>query len=74
MTIDIRRIKGLMAENEYNITSLAHDIGVSRNTLSGYFETPEKMPYGVVQKIAEILCKDAEEAKIVFFAPDFRGA
>ena len=45
--IDVPKVRGKMAERGFNITSMAMRLGVSRNTLSGYLETPEKMPYSL---------------------------
>ncbi len=73
MEMDVQKIRGKMAEKNYNITSLSAALGVSRNTLSGYFDTPEKMPYSIVGKIAELLCDSRAEAMSIFFASNLRA-
>ena len=70
--IDVPKVRGKMAERGFNITSKATKLGISRNTLSGYLETPEKMPYSIVSDLATILCDTSDEAKSIFFADDFR--
>lgn len=70
--VNIPKVRGKMAEKGYTITSLSEALGISRNTLSTYLETPSKFPYNVVSKLADILCDDAEEATNIFFAADLR--
>lgn len=72
VTVDVPRVRGKMAEKGYSITSLSGMLKISRNTLSAYFENPEKMPYGIVSELAGILCDTPEEAKTIFFAADLR--
>lgn len=68
MHVDIRRVRGKMAERGYNITSLSNQLGINRNTLSVYLSNPEKMPYGVITGLADALCEDECEARSIFFA------
>lgn len=70
--IDVRKVKGKMAERGFTITSLAEKLGINRNTLSSYLETPEKTPYSVVSDMAAALCDTTEEASSIFFAHDLR--
>lgn len=70
--VDVPKLRGKMAERGYNITSISEDIGVNRNTMSSYLENPEKMPYSVVAKLADILCDTWSEAAGIFFADNFR--
>ena len=70
--IDVPRVKGKMAERGYTITSLSSKLGINRNTLSIYLDSPEKTPYSVVASMAEILCSSPEEASSIFFAQDLR--
>lgn len=72
VTVDVPHVRGKMAEKGYNITSLSGMLKINRNTLSTYFENPEKMPYGVVSELAGILCDTPEEAKTIFLAVDLR--
>ena len=71
--IDVRKVKGKMAERGFTITSLAEKLGINRNTLSSYLETPEKTPYSVVSDMAAMLCDTTEEANSIFFAHDLRS-
>lgn len=66
--IDLNRVRGKMGEKGYSITSLAHQLEVSRGTLSAYFKYPGKMPYCVVSNMAQVLCDSPGEAKEIFFA------
>lgn len=70
--VDVPRVKGKMAENGYNITSLAHAIDVSRNTLSSYLANPSNIPYDKLALIASLICRDVAEAAEIFFAQDLR--
>lgn len=71
--IDVPKVKGKMAECGYTISSLAEKLGINRNTLSSYLETPEKTPYNIVSRMAEVLCSSSEEASSIFFAHDLRN-
>lgn len=64
--IDVPRVRGKMAERGYSITSMAEKLGINRNTLSSYLETPEKTPYSVVSDMADVLCDTPEEASSIF--------
>lgn len=66
--IDVPKVRGKIAERGLTLTALSKKIGISRNTLANYLEFPEKMPYGVMSDMAEILCDTPEEATIIFFA------
>lgn len=70
--VDVPKVRGKMAEKGYTITSLSQVLGISRNTLTTYLETPSKMPYGVVSKMAEILCDTSSDATTIFFAKNLR--
>lgn len=72
VSIDVPKVRGKMAERGYTITSLSKRLGISRNTLSAYFETPGKTPYCVVSDMAVALCDSADEAVSIFFAADLR--
>lgn len=72
--VDIPKVKGKMAEREFTITSLAKELGISRNTLSSYFDEPQKMPYAIISNMAALLCDTPEEASSIFFAHDLRSA
>lgn len=72
--VDVPKLRGKMAEKGFTITSISDEIGVNRNTFSGYLEHPEKMTYSVIAALAELLCDSYEEACKIFFAQDFRVA
>ena len=72
--VDIPKVKGKMAERGYSVTSLAKELGISRNTLSNYLEEPQKIPYCIISTMANLLCETSEEAISIFFAPDLRTA
>lgn len=70
--INVPKVRGKMAERGYTLTSLSNRLGINRNTLALYFETPEKTPYGVISDMALTLCETTDEAISIFFAPDLR--
>lgn len=71
--IDVKKVKGKMAEHDLNVSSFAKIIGVSRTTLTKYIGNPGKIPYEIVSKMADILCDTPEEANAIFFADDLRN-
>lgn len=71
--IDVPKVRGKMAERGYTISALAKKLGINRNTLASYLESPEKTPYNVVSSMAEVLCDSAAEASSIFFAHDLRN-
>lgn len=70
--VDIPKLRGKMAERGYTITSLSTELGISRNTLSSYLDTPEKIPYSIISAMAVALCETTEEASSIFFVPTLR--
>lgn len=70
--IDVCKVRGKMAERGYTISSLAKELDINRNTLTSYFNAPEKTPYSVVSDMANLLCDSSEEACRIFFAHDLR--
>lgn len=72
--IDVPRVRGKMAEHNYNITSLAKVLEIDRNTLASYLNRPQKMPYDILSRMAEILCDTPGEAESIFFAHNLRNA
>lgn len=71
--VDIPKVRGKMAECGFNLTSMSNRLGINRNTLSAYLDTPSKMPYGIISDMASVLCETVEEATAIFFAPDLRN-
>lgn len=70
--IDVPKVRGKMAERGFTISAFAEVLGINRNTLSSYLDSPGKIPYDVVARMASILCDSAQEADEIFFAKDFR--
>lgn len=70
--IDVPKVRGKMAERGCSISSMAERLNIDRNTLGNYLKFPEKMPYSIVSRLAEILCDDTDEAMRIFFAQDLR--
>lgn len=54
--VNTRMIIGRMAELGYNKTTFAAALGIGRNTLDRYLNTPANMPYGVIVKMVDLLC------------------
>lgn len=71
--VDVPKVRGKMAEKGFTIGSLSEKLEVDRNTLSSYLKSPEKMPYAIVSRMADLLCDTPEEAKSIFFATDLRS-
>lgn len=70
--VDVPRVRGKMAERGYNITTLARELGVSRNTLASYLSNSSSIPYDKLSKLAELICDDSCEAASIFFKQDLR--
>lgn len=67
-SINIIAIKGKQGQLGVSNSKLAKEIGINRNTLATYYKHPEKMPFEVISKIAEILDIKVEEARSIFFS------
>ena len=65
--VDVPKLRGKIAERGFNLTGLAKEIGVDRNTLSKYLRTPEKMPIGILDALTKALCDTPEEVRSIFF-------
>lgn len=72
--INVSKVRGKMAERGLTISKMAELLEVNRNTYANYLEMPEKMPYRIIARMAEILCDSWEEATTIFFAIDLRSA
>lgn len=70
---DIKRhkIKGLMAEQGYNNTSLAKEMGVTRATMSG-FMNGRAPSYPFMALLVKTLSMTPEQAGSIFFDCDLR--
>ena len=64
--VNAPKIRGKMSEKGYTIASLAQGIGVNRNTLAAYLEHPEKIPFGKLLMMADLLCDTPCEAALIF--------
>lgn len=71
--VDVPKVRGKMAEKGFGIGSLADALEIDRNTMSAYLKNPEKMPYAIVSRMAQLLCDTPEEASSIFFATDLRS-
>ena len=72
MEMNIPKLRGKMAEKGFNITTLSREIGVNRNTLSEYFDHPDRVPYKVIVKLSKLLCDNKDEVVAIFFANNLR--
>lgn len=68
LTVDVKRVRGKMAECGFTKTSMSSACGITRNTLANYLLHPEKMPFWLIDRMAELLCDSPEEAVSIFFA------
>lgn len=72
--VNTAKLLGKMTERGYNKTTLSKELNIDRNTFAAYMNAPEKMPYGIISALAEILCDDTSEAATIFFEDDLRSA
>lgn len=72
--INVCKLKGKMTEKGYTITSMSEALHISRSTMSGYLKKPDKIPYGIILEMANMLCESADEAKEIFFSCNLRTA
>ena len=64
--VNAPKIRGKMSEKGYTIASIAQGIEVNRNTLAAYLEHPEKIPFGKLLMMADLLCDTLCEAALIF--------
>ena len=72
--INVCKLKGKMAEKGYTITSMSEALNISRSTMSSYLKKPDKIPYGIILDMADMLCENVDEAKEIFFSCNLRTA
>ena len=72
--VNTSKLLGKMTERGYNKTSLSRELNIDRNTFASYINSPEKMPYGIISALADMLCDDVSEAVTIFFEDDLRSA
>lgn len=68
--VNVPRVKGKMAEKGYNLTSMSEELGVARNTFTGYLHNPGTIPYRVLARMAHLLCDNQHEAMDLFFCEE----
>lgn len=71
--IDIQLLKSKMAYHNYNISSLADEIGVSRDTISNLLKGENKPSYPVINAIYFTLKLTPEEGAAIFFNNNLRN-
>jgi len=72
--INVCKLRGKMTEKGYTITSMSKALHISRSTMSGYLKNPDKIPYGIILEMADMLCENTDEAKEIFFSCNLRSA
>lgn len=72
MVIDVRLLKSKMAYNGYNITSLADEIGVSRDTVGNLLKGDNNPSYPVMNSIYHTLKLTPDEGAAIFFNANLR--
>lgn len=66
--INANKIIGKMAEKNLTQAELACKLDITRDTLRNYIKEPERMPYRIIDKLADELCDSYKEAQEIFFA------
>jgi len=66
--INYAKLKGLMAERGLTVVSLAHTLGVSRQSASEKVNGKSKITLTEAQTIAKALHMDKEERDMIFFS------
>ena len=65
--LNILKLKGRIAENGLNVTSLAREIGMNRDTLYRRFANEgERLTLGDIKKICGVLKIDKEDTLDIF--------
>lgn len=70
--VNVNKIYGKMAEKNLSQKELAAQLEVTTVTLRTYLREPARMPYRVMDKMADILCDTWREAKDIFFVENLR--
>ncbi|WPC08785.1 helix-turn-helix transcriptional regulator [Globicatella sp. PHS-GS-PNBC-21-1553] len=71
--VNSKLLKAKIAENGYNIGTLAHEIGVDRDTISNILNGKTKPSYPVMNGIFFTLKLTSDEATNIFFAKNYRN-
>lgn len=66
--MNVNKLKGLLAENEMNVETLAEMIGVERSSLYRKLNNSEKITIGEAAKMKEVLNMSDEKAYEIFLA------
>lgn len=72
--VNVPKVRGRMAEKGFTLASLSDELNINRNTLSSYLAHPEKIPYDVLNSMADKLCDGVDDAVSIFFASSLRNA
>lgn len=67
-SVNIKKLEGRIKEKGYNRSTFAEALGINRDTLRAYLNNYEKIPYGIIDKMASVLECNGEEANAIFFA------
>lgn len=70
--VNVPKVRGRMAEKGFTVASLSNELHINRNTLSSYLANPEKIPYDILNGMADKLCDGADDAVSIFFTPNLR--
>jgi len=65
-----RKLRGKLGEERISIRSLAKRIGICENSMHRYLAEPERMPYGCILKISEVLSLSQQEMTDLFFGKE----
>lgn len=66
------KLRGLIAEKGYNLTTLARKCGHSRDCLSLLMRGKISPSYRVMKDVADALEMTSEQAGLIFFDPNLR--
>ncbi len=67
--VNIPKLKGKISERGYNNSTFSQACNIDRNTLTAYMKRPDKIPYHILNLMADVLCETVEEAMNIFFIP-----
>ena len=69
-TVDVQKIIGQVAENGFNKTTFAKELGINRRTLDNYYKYPKKIPYYIIALMIIVLHLDIKKAIEIFFTKE----
>lgn len=65
--VDVKKIKGKMAELGFTQCSFAAALGISRETLRNYLNDYNKLTFEIMLKMIDVLKLTPKEARTIFF-------